>query len=147
MWTQVYVNNHLQIATTCLQRPLFWFLMSYWPLNNDHVPVNYGHYLRVVLVHRFGSTLMNNRQHFVLENQYELNLFHLSMNKFLLCFIPYIFLHLSGENTALSRAAICQLDSDPGPCEGGDLKRWYFNNQRQTCVPFIYSGCAGNRWD
>jgi hypothetical protein len=50
----------------------------------------------------------------------------------------------SGENTATSRAAICQLDADTGPCEG-DLKRWYFSTQRSTCVPFIYSGCAGNR--
>ena len=80
-----------------------------------------------------------------MEKHCGLNLFHLSMKNVFPCFILYIFFNLSGENTALSRAAICQLDSDPGPCEGGDLKRWYFNNQRQTCVPFIYSGCAGNR--
>jgi len=41
--------------------------------------------------------------------------------------------------------AICQLPVDSGPCSEGYYKRWYFDEDRQTCIPFIYSGCAGNR--
>jgi hypothetical protein len=33
---------------------------------------------------------------------------------------------------------------DEGVCED-TLKRWYFDKERETCVPFIYTGCAGNR--
>lgn len=40
--------------------------------------------------------------------------------------------------------AICKLTVDPGPCSDGEFKRWYFNEANQTCVPFIYNGCAGN---
>jgi hypothetical protein len=54
-----------------------------------------------------------------------------------------------GNNSNLSRKFVNYgrkkfITLSPGPCDG-DLKRWYFNNERRTCVPFIYSGCAGNR--
>lgn len=41
--------------------------------------------------------------------------------------------------------AVCRLPVDTGPCSGGYYKRWYFDEDRRTCIPFIYSGCAGNR--
>jgi Kunitz/Bovine pancreatic trypsin inhibitor domain. len=41
--------------------------------------------------------------------------------------------------------AICRLPVDTGPCTGGYYKRWYFDEDRLTCIPFIYTGCAGNR--
>ncbi|XP_021914576.1 papilin isoform X2 [Zootermopsis nevadensis] len=50
-----------------------------------------------------------------------------------------------GNDTTLSHQAVCQLPVDTGPCSGGYYKRWYFDEDRQTCIPFIYSGCAGNR--
>nr|CAD7403319.1 unnamed protein product [Timema cristinae] len=40
--------------------------------------------------------------------------------------------------------AVCRLPVETGPCEGGYYKRWYFNQDHRTCIPFIYSGCAGN---
>ncbi|XP_046998769.1 papilin isoform X1 [Schistocerca americana] len=49
-----------------------------------------------------------------------------------------------GNDTALSRQAICRLPVDSGPCAGGYHKRWYYDDERQTCIPFIYTGCGGN---
>lgn len=39
---------------------------------------------------------------------------------------------------------ICRLPVDKGPCEGGYHRRWYFDNERGECIPFIYTGCGGN---
>ncbi|PSN47564.1 hypothetical protein C0J52_19332 [Blattella germanica] len=50
-----------------------------------------------------------------------------------------------GNDTTLSNQAICRLPVDTGPCSGHSYKRWYYDDDRQTCIPFIYSGCAGNR--
>lgn len=33
---------------------------------------------------------------------------------------------------------------DKGPCDGGYYRRWYYDNERGECIPFIYSGCGGN---
>ena len=49
-----------------------------------------------------------------------------------------------GNNTEISRKSICSLEQDVGPCKGA-LQRWYFSEERNTCEPFVYSGCAGNR--
>lgn len=38
---------------------------------------------------------------------------------------------------------VCLLPLEEGSC-GRYTMRWYFNNQAQTCRPFIYSGCEGN---
>ena len=32
-----------------------------------------------------------------------------------------------------------------GPCDKS-LKRWYYAPESGTCIPFIYTGCAGNRY-
>jgi len=40
--------------------------------------------------------------------------------------------------------AICRLGVDPGQCEGSDYKRWYYNQDQRTCLPFIFTGCGGN---
>ncbi len=42
MYSQTWVNDHLRIATTCLQRPSFWspnlsLYNTTLPLNNDHL--------------------------------------------------------------------------------------------------------------
>jgi len=42
LYSQTWVNDHLRIATTCLQRPQFWgpnfnFHNTKQPLNNDHL--------------------------------------------------------------------------------------------------------------
>jgi hypothetical protein len=42
MYSQTWVNDHLRIATTCLQRPSFWspnlsLCNTTLPLNNDHL--------------------------------------------------------------------------------------------------------------
>ncbi|XP_023705293.1 papilin isoform X5 [Cryptotermes secundus] len=50
-----------------------------------------------------------------------------------------------GNDTTLSHQAVCRLPVDTGPCSGGYYKRWYFDEDRRTCIPFIYTGCAGNR--
>ena len=33
-----------------------------------------------------------------------------------------------------------------GPCDKS-LKRWYYAPESGTCIPFIYTGCAGNRYE
>ena len=41
------------------------------------------------------------------------------------------------------------MEVDEGSCDDGRndlLKRWHFNAKTGTCVPFIYVGCAGNRY-
>ncbi|KAJ9585100.1 hypothetical protein L9F63_020556, partial [Diploptera punctata] len=53
--------------------------------------------------------------------------------------------HPKGNDTTASHQAICRLPVDTGPCTGGYYKRWYFDESRLTCIPFIYTGCAGNR--
>ena len=32
-----------------------------------------------------------------------------------------------------------------GPCDKS-LKRWHYAPESGTCIPFIYTGCAGNRY-
>ncbi|XP_026469227.1 spondin-1-like isoform X2 [Ctenocephalides felis] len=38
----------------------------------------------------------------------------------------------------------CTLPLDTGPCRAPGVERWYFNSERQSCEPFMYSGCYGN---
>ena len=52
---------------------------------------------------------------------------------------------LTGSDTDDSKTAICKLQVDEGPCDE-TLKRWHYNEKRGTCVPFVYGGCAGNRY-
>ncbi|XP_068083649.1 papilin [Anabrus simplex] len=52
--------------------------------------------------------------------------------------------HLQGNDTTLSRRDICRLPVESGPCPESHYKRWYFDEDRRTCIPFIYTGCAGN---
>lgn len=40
--------------------------------------------------------------------------------------------------------AICRLLPETGPCVDATYKRWYYDPDRRTCVPFIYTGCGGN---
>ncbi|GLV35646.1 fat-spondin [Carabus blaptoides fortunei] len=39
---------------------------------------------------------------------------------------------------------ICMQESEQGPCTG-HFTRWYFEPNKQMCVPFVYGGCRGNR--
>eukprot|EP00094_Tigriopus_californicus_P005670 TCALIF_05465-PA protein Name:"Similar to Ppn Papilin (Drosophila melanogaster)" AED:0.16 eAED:0.17 QI:0/0/0/0.82/0.81/0.82/34/0/2463 len=48
-----------------------------------------------------------------------------------------------GNNTDISKKTICNQEMDTGPCEDS-LKRWFYSPERGTCMPFIYTGCAGN---
>lgn len=43
----------------------------------------------------------------------------------------------------LSLLDICVLPPDPGPCDAR-IQRWYFDEQQNTCVDFIFGGCQGN---
>ncbi|KAK6620458.1 hypothetical protein RUM44_006859 [Polyplax serrata] len=38
---------------------------------------------------------------------------------------------------------ICRLPQDPGPCRG-QIERWYFDINSETCKTFVYRGCKGN---
>lgn len=50
----------------------------------------------------------------------------------------------SGNDTEQTNVAICRQPVDSGPCPTGHYKRWYFDEDRKTCIPFIYTGCGGN---
>ena len=52
---------------------------------------------------------------------------------------------LEGSDIEDSKLAICKLEVDEGPCDE-TLQRWYFDIKSSTCRPFIYGGCAGNRY-
>lgn len=41
--------------------------------------------------------------------------------------------------------AICKEPVDSGSCTTGATKRFYFDEEHQTCRAFIYTGCGGNR--
>ncbi|KAF7386509.1 hypothetical protein HZH68_013641 [Vespula germanica] len=43
------------------------------------------------------------------------------------------------------RSAICKEPVDSGSCNTGFSKRFYFDEEYQTCRAFIYTGCGGNR--
>lgn len=47
------------------------------------------------------------------------------------------FLTLKGEE------AICRMKLNEGDCNE-KISRWYFNQDKQSCVEFNYSGCNGN---
>ncbi|KAF3430423.1 hypothetical protein E2986_10746, partial [Frieseomelitta varia] len=49
----------------------------------------------------------------------------------------------SGNDTSLS--TICKEPVDIGSCTSGSTKRFYFDEELQTCRAFIYTGCGGNR--
>ncbi|XP_043274071.1 papilin [Venturia canescens] len=51
----------------------------------------------------------------------------------------------AGNDTALSHFAICREPVDIGSCSAGNYKRFYYDDDRQTCMPFLYTGCGGNR--
>lgn len=43
-----------------------------------------------------------------------------------------------------SATEICSLEIERGACRGS-FSRFAYNQQKSTCIPFIYSGCRGNR--
>ncbi|XP_076354138.1 papilin-like [Tachypleus tridentatus] len=43
-----------------------------------------------------------------------------------------------------SNADVCSLSVDPGICSQS-LPRWFFDPKSQQCLPFVYSGCNGNK--
>ncbi|XP_014217269.1 papilin isoform X2 [Copidosoma floridanum] len=51
----------------------------------------------------------------------------------------------SGNKTALSDLTICKEPVDIGSCTVGNYKRFYYDDEYQTCRAFIYTGCGGNR--
>ncbi|XP_077270107.1 proteoglycan-like sulfated glycoprotein papilin isoform X5 [Temnothorax americanus] len=50
-----------------------------------------------------------------------------------------------GNDTSVSNLSICKEPVDSGSCTTGATKRFYFDEERQTCRAFIYTGCGGNR--
>lgn len=40
---------------------------------------------------------------------------------------------------------ICREPVDTGYCTAGYYKRFYYDEEFQTCRAFIYTGCGGNR--
>ncbi|CAL1675129.1 unnamed protein product [Lasius platythorax] len=50
-----------------------------------------------------------------------------------------------GNDTSVSNLSICKEPVDTGSCTSGSAKRFYFDEERQTCLAFIYTGCGGNR--
>ncbi|XP_011689368.1 PREDICTED: papilin isoform X5 [Wasmannia auropunctata] len=50
-----------------------------------------------------------------------------------------------GNDTSVSNLSICKEPVDSGSCTSGATKRFYFDEERQTCRAFIYTGCGGNR--
>ena len=61
------------------------------------------------------------------------------------CFLMEEVPSLEGSDIEDSKLAICKLEVDEGPCDE-TLQRWYFDIKSSTCRPFIYGGCAGNRY-
>lgn len=43
-----------------------------------------------------------------------------------------------------SNTDICHLPKETGPCRDQSYQRWYYEESKKTCVPFLYSGCGGN---
>ena len=41
--------------------------------------------------------------------------------------------------------AICREPVDIGTCSSGNYKRFYYDDEHQTCRAFVYTGCGGNR--
>ncbi|XP_073488720.1 carboxypeptidase inhibitor SmCI-like [Aquarana catesbeiana] len=39
---------------------------------------------------------------------------------------------------------VCEQPRDPGPCKA-HVKRYYYDQETETCKDFIYGGCEGNR--
>lgn len=39
---------------------------------------------------------------------------------------------------------MCEQPVEEGPCEG-NFERWYFDKEQDTCRPFRYGGCKGNK--
>ncbi|XP_036145237.1 papilin isoform X3 [Monomorium pharaonis] len=50
-----------------------------------------------------------------------------------------------GNDTSISNLSICKEPVDSGSCTSGATKRFYFDEELQTCRAFIYTGCGGNR--
>ena len=46
--------------------------------------------------------------------------------------------------TVASRANVCGLPSDQGPCKA-NAQRYFYNVQSGECEVFVYGGCQGNR--
>ena len=57
----------------------------------------------------------------------------------------FVVLSCRGPKTDSSRAAICKTAVEKGS-GNQDLKRWYFDKDRKTCVAFAYGGYGGNRY-
>ncbi|XP_048510814.1 papilin isoform X3 [Athalia rosae] len=52
---------------------------------------------------------------------------------------------VSGNGTAISNLATCREPVDVGSCSTGEYIRFYYDDDRLTCLAFIYTGCGGNR--
>lgn len=48
---------------------------------------------------------------------------------------------------SLAQVDICRLPVEMGHCNGYAVqeRRWYYDDERGTCISFIYSGCSGNQ--
>lgn len=40
--------------------------------------------------------------------------------------------------------AVCEQAEERGPCEGS-FRRWHFNKETDSCEPFVFGGCKGNK--
>lgn len=52
--------------------------------------------------------------------------------------------HLVSFRTNSFIPVVCLEDHEVGECQGS-FNRWYFDNRKFMCLPFIYSGCRGNK--
>nr|XP_042905073.1 papilin [Parasteatoda tepidariorum] len=43
-----------------------------------------------------------------------------------------------------SNEDVCRLAVDTGPCNE-ELPRWFYDAQTQSCLPFVFGGCGGNK--
>ncbi|XP_022252622.1 papilin-like [Limulus polyphemus] len=52
--------------------------------------------------------------------------------------------HATTKPVIKGNADVCSLSVDPGTCSQS-LPRWFFDPKSQQCLPFVYSGCKGNK--
>lgn len=52
------------------------------------------------------------------------------------------------ESIDIVKEDLCVMPADAGNCGNNDTssyRRYYFDNDRGTCLAFAYSGCGGNQ--
>ena len=47
-------------------------------------------------------------------------------------------------NIYIAATPVCEQQKDAGYCHSDGRQRWYFDQEKQKCQAFTYSGCGGN---